>query len=80
MTKRSNCKTNYFFLMNVEYRKCSISDNFSFFCLSNGQLIGCLYCELRSVSCLVQMLNCGVHFVGPVAVTNTVIESITGDG
>ena len=50
------------------------------FCLSNGQLIGCLYCELRSVLCLVQMLNCGVHFVGPVVVTNTVIESNTGDG
>jgi len=62
--------------MNVEYCKCSISDNRSFSCLSNGLafLIGCFYCELRRVSCLVQMLNCGVHFVGPLVVTTTVIE------
>ena len=75
--KHSNCKTNYVFPMNVEYCKYSISDNCSFSCLSNRQLIGCLNCELRRVSCLVQMLNCGVYFVGPVLVTNTVIESIT---
>jgi len=28
--KRSNCKTNYVFPINVEYCKCSISDKFRF--------------------------------------------------